>query len=64
MYRCTRCERDFERYEEYYKVKGEDVAFCENCRDDVVNSEFCEILGIDIIVCEADEEYERDFEED
>ena len=56
MYKCSHCERQFDRYEDYYKVVGEDVAFCESCKDDLVNYEFCELLGIDIMVCTADDD--------
>ena len=56
MYKCSHCDRQFDRYEDYYKVVGEDVAFCESCKDDLVNYEFCELLGIDIMVCTADDD--------
>lgn len=63
MCRCERCETAFNRYEEYYRI-GDNLYLCDGCKDDIVNSEFCELLGVDIVACDFDEEYERDFEED
>jgi glutathionyl-hydroquinone reductase len=56
MYNCSRCERDFKRYEEYYRVRFTDVALCESCRDEIVNNEFCELIYVNIDTYIADDD--------
>ena len=63
MCRCERCEAEFNSYEEFYRI-GDNLYLCDGCKGDIVNLEFCELYGIDVVPCDFDKEYERDFEED